>query len=113
MARISDDELLLIISELDEPYGVPILRAIHERIGPSPLLRIPAEWRYSVGDLYPQLHRLEQDGWLTAHASEQIRPEHGDRRRWYYRLTHFGEDRVRRYREEQSRETPGNLAVAT
>lgn len=113
MAKISDDELLLIISRLPDPYGVPIIQAICAHVGPSRWLRIPAEWRVSAGMMYFQLDRLEKDGLLTRERSAETFPERGGRHRSYYRLTARGTRRVERYLATRVpvNEITGHLAV--
>ncbi len=62
-----------------ELYGYEIARQIRDRSGGA--------FAPSEGSLYPTLHRLEQDGALTATWRES---ERGPRRR-YYRLTPKGQ----------------------
>ncbi len=40
----------------------------------------------SDGSLYPALHKLEQEGWITA----EWRPSENNRRAKFYSLTHLG-----------------------
>ena len=40
----------------------------------------------SDGSLYPALHKLEQEGWITA----EWRPTENNRRAKFYSLTHVG-----------------------
>lgn len=70
--------LVLTVIGDGELYGYEIARLIRERSGGA--------FAPSEGSLYPTLHRLEQDGALTATWRES---ERGPRRR-YYQLTPKG-----------------------
>ena len=67
--------LVLAILREEESYGYAILKRVEE------LSRGELQW--TDGMLYPVLHRLERDGYVTARWG---RSEAG-RRRKYYRLT--------------------------
>ncbi|HEY7236774.1 MAG TPA: PadR family transcriptional regulator [Gemmatimonadaceae bacterium] len=51
------------------------------------------------GALYPALHKLEQEGWITA----EWRPSENNRRAKYYSLTRLGRRRLVDERESWSR----------
>jgi transcriptional regulator len=51
------------------------------------------------GALYPALHKLEQEGWITA----EWRPSENNRRAKYYSLTRLGRRRLAEERENWRR----------
>lgn len=53
----------------------------------------------SDGALYPALHKLEQEGWITA----EWRPSENNRRAKYYSLTRLGRRRLAEERENWRR----------
>jgi PadR family transcriptional regulator, regulatory protein PadR len=57
----------------------------------------------SDGSLYPALHKLEQDGWITA----EWRPTENNRRAKFYSLTRLGRRQL-----EQEKANWGRLSAA-
>ena len=53
----------------------------------------------SDGSLYPALHKLEQEGWITA----EWRPTENNRRAKYYELTRLGRRELEREKATWSR----------
>jgi transcriptional regulator len=53
----------------------------------------------SDGSLYPALHKLEQEGWITA----EWRPTENNRRAKYYELTRIGRRELEREKATWSR----------
>ena len=53
----------------------------------------------SDGSLYPALHKLEQEGWITA----EWRPSENNRRAKFYSLTRLGRRRLAEERENWTR----------
>ena len=53
----------------------------------------------SDGSLYPALHKLEQEGWITA----EWRPTENNRRAKFYTLTHLGQRQLRAEAESWER----------
>jgi PadR family transcriptional regulator, regulatory protein PadR len=53
----------------------------------------------SDGSLYPALHKLEQEGWITA----EWRPSENNRRAKFYSLTRLGRRRLAEERESWNR----------
>ena len=49
----------------------------------------------SEGSLYPALHKLEQQGWISA----EWRPSENNRRAKFYALTRFGREQLAEERE--------------
>src|SRR2546430_16060696 len=84
MSRPSDlvqgtlDMLLLKILALEPMNGFAVSQRLKQ--GSGDVLQV------SDGSLYPSLHKLEQEGWITA---EWKTSEHG-RRAKYYSLTRLG-----------------------
>jgi transcriptional regulator len=59
--------------------------------------------RVSDGSLYPALHKLEQEGWISA----EWRPSENNRRAKFYSLTRLGRRQL-----EQERESWARLSAA-
>jgi len=55
--------------------------------------------RVSDGSLYPALHKLEQEGWITA----EWRPSENNRRAKFYSLTRLGRRQLEDERESWAR----------
>ena len=55
--------------------------------------------RVSDGSLYPALHKLEQEGWITA----EWRPSENNRRAKFYSLTRLGRKQLDQERESWAR----------
>ena len=53
----------------------------------------------SDGSLYPALHKLEQEGWVTS----EWRPSENNRRAKFYRLTRSGQARLRKEVDQWNR----------
>jgi transcriptional regulator len=78
------DLLLLKILALQPMNGWSISRRLHQ---------ISAEvLQVSDGSLYPALHKLEQEGWITA----EWRPSENNRRAKFYSLTRLGRKQLER-----------------
>ncbi len=78
LVAASATPIVLAVLSRGEDYGYSLLRRIAEASG--------GELEWSEGMLYPLLHRLEQQGFVTA----QWRPSPEGRRRKYYALTADG-----------------------
>ena len=61
----------------------------------------------SDGSLYPALHKLEQEGWITA----EWRPSENNRRAKFYSLTRLGRRQLERERADWSRLSAAISAV--
>ena len=61
----------------------------------------------SDGSLYPALHKLEQEGWITA----EWRASENNRRAKYYSLTRLGRRQLARERDDWSRLSAAISAV--
>ncbi|HEV2389003.1 MAG TPA: PadR family transcriptional regulator [Candidatus Acidoferrales bacterium] len=90
MSRPSDlvqgtlDLLLLKILALEPLNGFAISQRLKQVSGN--VLQV------SDGSLYPALHKLEQEGWITA----EWRPSENNRRAKYYSLTRLGRRQLER-----------------
>ena len=85
------DLLILKVLALEPQHGW----AISQR-----LKQVSAEvLQVSDGSLYPALHKLEQEGWITA----EWRPTENNRRAKFYTLTRLGERQLRAERESWER----------
>jgi PadR family transcriptional regulator PadR len=82
------DVLLLKVLALGPLHGVAISQRLKQVS--SDVLQV------SDGSLYPALHKLEQEGWISA----EWKVSENNRRAKYYSLTRFG----RRALERESRE---------
>lgn len=71
--------MILSILVSGENYGYQIIQSVRRISGGT------LEW--SDGMLYPVLHRLEKDGFI----SSQWKISNGGRRRKYYRITELGQ----------------------
>ena len=80
--------LVLSILARAPSYGYALVKEVRDRS------RGQLEW--SEGMLYPVLHRLERDGWITA----RVERTDGGRPRRYYRLTRSGHRELARQREQ-------------
>ncbi len=91
--------ILKTLAQLGEMHGFGI--ALHiERVSDA-LLRV------EEGSLYPALHRIQQQGWIT---SEWSTSESGRRAR-FYRLTPAGRKQMARAEEDWRRVVRGVNAV--
>jgi PadR family transcriptional regulator, regulatory protein PadR len=82
----------LILLEILEPapmYGLEIINEAQSRTG--------GYFDFKEGSLYPALHRLEQQGLLTAEFLESTT---GGPRRKYYRLSDKGNQALKHKREQ-------------
>jgi PadR family transcriptional regulator, regulatory protein PadR len=80
------DVLVLKIVGLEPQHGFAISQRLKHVSGD--VLQV------SEGSLYPALHKLEQEGWITA----EWKPTEGNRRAKFYSLTRLG----RKYLKEES-----------
>lgn len=72
------DLLVLRVISLEPMHGWAIAQRIRQMSND--------ELRVGQGSLYPALHKLEQEGWITA----EWRPSENNRRAKYYALTRAG-----------------------
>ena len=72
------DLLILKILALEPPHGWAIGQRLKQVSGD--ILQV------SDGSLYPALHKLEQEGWITA----EWKPSENNRRAKFYSLTRLG-----------------------
>lgn len=91
------DMLILKTLQWGPQHGYGIIQAV--RISTSDVLQV------ETGSLYPALHRLEKQGWLT---SEWKQTESNQRAK-FYRLTAAGKKQLAR---EQARWTQMSQAIA-
>lgn len=70
--------VILSILKNGDSYGYDIIQQVKERTGGQ------LEW--AAGSLYPVMHRMQTNGWITDYWFE---PE-GERRRRYYSITSKG-----------------------
>lgn len=70
--------ILKLLGDHDKMYGYEITQKVKELTG--------GDLRITEGALYPALHKLEAEGWLTVEVQEV-----DGRLRKYYRLTEAGE----------------------
>ena len=80
--------LVLGILARGESYGYAILASVRELSGGR------LEWK--DGMLYPILHRLERNGWVTASERESK----DGRKRRYYRITASGRRCLEQHRQQ-------------
>lgn len=78
LVAASASPMVLAILAEEETYGYALLQRVRE------VSRGEMEW--ADGMLYPLLHRLERQGWVTA----DWRTPPGERRRKYYAITEDG-----------------------
>jgi PadR family transcriptional regulator PadR len=85
------DLLLLKVLDLEPLNGVAILRRLKQVSGDT--------LQVSDGSLYPALHKLEQEGWITA----EWKPADNGRRAKFYALTRLGRRKLRAETENWNR----------
>ncbi len=88
LVAASATPLILAILKEGESYGYAIIKRVAELSG--------GELHWTDGMLYPVLHRLERNGFVSAGWG---RSESG-RRRKYYRLTDRGEEELASQRRQ-------------
>src|SRR5271168_3637007 len=76
------DLLILKALALQEMHGLGIARRVEQITGRT--------FQVKPGSLFPALHRMEEEGWLTSVWGES----ENNRRAKYYRLTKSGERRL-------------------
>ena len=86
------DLILLEILEAQAMYGLEIINEAQTRTD--------GYFDFKEGSLYPALHRLEAQGWLSAAFQNS---DSGGPRRKYYRLTDKGSHALERKRAEWQR----------
>ena len=97
MSRPSDlvqgtlDMLLLKILALEPMNGFSVSQRLKQVSGD--VLQV------SDGSLYPALHKLEQEGWITA----EWRPSENNRRAKFYSLTRLGRRQLEKEAEHWNR----------
>ena len=93
---------MLVLTALDQLgplHGFGI--ALHIQRVSDELLRV------EEGSLYPALHRIEQDGWITS----QWRTTNNNRRAKYYRLTPAGRRQLAKQQKRWAALVQGVTAV--
>lgn len=78
------DVLVLKALAVDELHGLGVARRIEQVTAGT--------FQVTPGSLFPALHRLERDGWLTSSWGRSD----ANRRAKYYRLTSAGRQQLRR-----------------
>jgi PadR family transcriptional regulator, regulatory protein PadR len=87
------------LARMREAHGFGI--ALHIQTVSSELLRV------EEGSLYPALHRIEQEGWITS----EWRMTENNRRAKYYRLTAAGRRQLAQEEKEWQRVVQGVSAI--
>src|SRR5437660_7066894 len=72
------DVLILKSLALDQMHGLGIARRVEQITGGT--------FQVKPGSLFPALHRMEEEGWISAHWGES----ENNRRAKYYKLTGAG-----------------------
>jgi PadR family transcriptional regulator, regulatory protein PadR len=91
--------ILKTLARMREAHGFGI--ALHIQTVSSELLRV------EEGSLYPALHRIEQEGWITS----EWRMTENNRRAKYYRLTPAGRRQLAQAEKEWHRVVQGVSAI--
>jgi PadR family transcriptional regulator, regulatory protein PadR len=91
--------ILKTLARMREAHGFGI--ALHIQTVSSELLRV------EEGSLYPALHRIEQEGWITS----EWRMTENNRRAKYYRLTAAGRRQLAQAEKEWQRVVQGVSAI--
>jgi PadR family transcriptional regulator, regulatory protein PadR len=91
--------ILKTLARMREAHGFGI--ALHIQTVSSELLRV------EEGSLYPALHRIEQEGWITS----EWRMTENNRRAKYYRLTPAGRRQLAQEEKEWQRVVQGVSAI--
>jgi PadR family transcriptional regulator, regulatory protein PadR len=91
--------ILKTLARMREAHGFGI--ALHIQTVSSELLRV------EEGSLYPALHRIEQEGWITS----EWRMTENNRRAKYYRLTAAGRRQLAQEEKEWQRVVQGVSAI--
>ena len=93
MRLISRTEELIFLTILrlkDEAYCVPIFNELNRL----------SNKKWTLGNIYGPLYRLEQNGYLTSRLGEPS-PERGGRSKRYYRVTRKGLEALQEIRRLQ------------
>jgi len=85
------DLLILKSLALEQMHGLGIARRVEQITGGT--------FRVKPGSLFPALHRLEEEGWVTAEWGES----ENNRKAKYYRLTKMGRKQLESESERWSR----------
>jgi transcriptional regulator len=85
------DLLILKSLALEQMHGLGIARRVEQITGGT--------FRVKPGSLFPALHRMEEEGWVTAEWGES----ENNRRAKYYRLTKMGRRQLESESERWSR----------
>jgi len=88
LVAASSIPLVLSILSFKESYGYAIIKSVRS------LSENELDW--TDGMLYPVLHRLEEQGWI----SSVWRTAENGRRRKYYKITKAGLDELEKRREQ-------------
>ena len=93
------DLLILKALSLEPLHGVGVSRRIQQIT--------KGAFQVSFGSLFPSLHRMEEDGWVTAEWSVSA----NNRRAKYYRLTPLGRKQLK-VEEQQWEQVAGAMRSA-
>ena len=85
------DLLILKSLALEQMHGLGIARRVEQITGGT--------FRVKPGSLFPALHRMEEEGWVTAEWGES----ENNRKAKYYRLTKMGRKQLESESERWSR----------
>src|SRR5215469_12493649 len=85
------DLLILKSLALEQMHGLGIARRVEQITGGT--------FRVKPGSLFPALHRMEEEGWVTAEWGES----ENNRKAKYYRLTKMGRRQLESESERWSR----------
>jgi transcriptional regulator len=85
------DLLILKSVALEQMHGLGIARRVEQITGGT--------FRVKPGSLFPALHRMEEEGWVTAEWGES----ENNRKAKYYRLTKMGRKQLESESERWSR----------
>ena len=85
------DLLILKSLALDQMHGLGIARRVEQITGGT--------FQVKPGSLFPALHRMEEEGWVTSEWGES----ENNRRAKYYRLTKTGRKQLETESERWSR----------
>ncbi|AHC16729.1 PadR family transcriptional regulator [Salinispira pacifica] len=88
LVAASSVSLVLSILSAGDSYGYEIIKTVDRISGGA--------WSWSEGMLYPVLHKLEKNGWISSYWRRGT----GNRRRKYYRLEQEGKRALKAQKAE-------------